>query len=73
MLRLEGYVNGQPVSADCENAESATLTAAALLPVVDGSRLLFILATLRLSALSGRTWAWSGEGFALRLGRVADA
>ena len=73
MLRLEGCVNGQPVSTDCASAESATFAAASLLRAIDSKRLLLILGTLRLSALSGQSWAWAGEGFTLRLGRVADA
>ncbi len=72
MLRLEGYVNGQPVSEDCASVEFATFAAASLLPAIDSKRLLLILGTLRLSALAGQSWGWSGEGFSLRLGRVAD-
>ena len=68
MLRLEGVVNGEPVSEECQTTETLILAAAASLPgSLDGNRLLYILATLRSAALSGRTWGWAGEGFTLTL------
>lgn len=72
MLRLEGHVNGQPVSEDCASADTAMLIAASLLPTVDGSRLLFILGSLRTAALEGRAWGWSGLEFSLTMHRRQD-
>lgn len=72
MLRLEGYVCGQSVSEDCTSADTAILTAASLLSTVDGERLLFILGSLRMAALSGRSWAWSGSEFSLSMHRWED-
>ncbi|HTJ71451.1 MAG TPA: hypothetical protein VL551_28170 [Actinospica sp.] len=73
MLRLEGTVNGERVSEECHTADTLVLAAAASLPgSLDGNRLLYILATLRSAALSGRTWGWSGEGFTLTLYRQRD-
>ena len=68
MLRLEGKVNGQPISEECKTPDSLVLVAAALLPgTVEGNRLLFILATLRSAAQSGRAWGWSAAAFDLTL------
>jgi hypothetical protein len=53
----------------CETADSVTTTAAVLLDVcaINELRLMRILKSLHLAALSGRTWGWSATEFALTL------
>lgn len=73
MLRLEGTVNGERVNEECQTADGLVIAAASTLPgSLDGNRLLYILATLRSAAVSGRTWGWAGEGFSLTLSRQRD-